>query len=161
MKNKQIYIAIIILLLLLLLGAAIYIIFSPSQTDKTDLPLDENAVEWMGEQAINKPPSEQKQIAIPGFESLVFSADTITQKVNFYNPSVNVDRLFKMSLYVDDTLYWQSGYCAAGQGYYQIDLVNTLQSGNYDGYLKIQCYKKDGTELNGARVNFKLLVQEE
>lgn len=126
------------------------------------LPLDSNAEDWNGQQQL---PSGNintgKNICIPGFDSLVFFANQTRQKVNFYNPEVNADRLFKMTLIVGDTVCWQSGYCPPGSGYYEIDLTEPIEPGEYKAYLRIQCFKPDGTELNGAKVSFNLLVEEE
>lgn len=73
-KRKQIYITVIILLLLLLLGAIIYILCNQRNSLPT-LPTDENAVEWEGEQKVPRLQNGQKGIAIPGFDTLVFTAN--------------------------------------------------------------------------------------
>lgn len=158
-KRKRFYIAIIILLLLLLIGAIIYI-FCNQQNDSPILPTDENAVTWDGEQKVPRLQNGQKGIAIPGFDTLVFTANQTHQKVNFFNPVEN-DCLFRMTLYVNDEALWQSGYCAAGNGYYDIDISKPLIAGDYSAYLKVECFKADGTPLNGAKVELKLLVQED
>ena len=101
---------------------------------------------------------ESGQIEIPGFETLVFAKNQKSQKVNFYNPEKN-NCLFKMSLFVEDIEYWESGYVSPGKGYYNIELTDKLESGRYDAYLLYNCYKEDGTKLNGAEVQFELIVQ--
>lgn len=158
MKKKSIYISIIVILLLLLIGAAWCFLHNQS-VDKPSLPTDSNAVEYEGDKPTNRLPNGQKGIAIPGFDTLVFSANQTHQKVNFYNPSEN-DCLFRMTLYVNDEALWQSGYCAAGNGYYDIDISKPLAVGDYPAYLKVECFKADGTPLNGAKVEFKITVQE-
>lgn len=66
-----------------------------------------------------------------------------------------------MSLYADDVELWHNNdYLASGKGYYEIEVDNMPDVGNYAGKLKIQCFTKDGTELNGAVVNFDLIVKE-
>ena len=55
--------------------------------------------------------------------------------------------------------YWHSGYCAAGTGYYDIELNNSLAEGDYSACLNIQCFREDGTALNGANVEFNLYVR--
>lgn len=66
-----------------------------------------------------------------------------------------------MSLYADDVELWHNNdYLAPGKGYYEIEVDNMPDVGNYAGKLKIQCFTKDGTELNGAVVNFDLIVKE-
>ena len=158
-KRKRIYMVIIILLLLLLIGAIIYI-FCNQHDSLPTLPTDENAVTWEGEQKTPRLQNGQKGIAIPGFDTLVFSANQTHQKVNFYNPSEN-DCLFRMTLYVNDEALWQSGYCTSGNGYYDIDITEPLATVNYSAYLKVECFKADGTPLNGAKVEFDLKVQED
>lgn len=157
-KRKRIYITVIILLLLLLIGAIIYI-FCNQPNDSPELPTDENAVTWDGEQKVPKLQNGQKGIAIPGFDTLVFTANQTNQRVNFFNPDSN-DCLFLMTLYIDDKPLWKSGYCKPGTGYYDIELSEPLKAGEYSAYLKVQCFKEDGTVLNGAKVEFDITVQE-
>ena len=61
---------------------------------------------------------------------------------------------------MDEELLWQSGYVKPGDGYYEIELSRALPEGeNFkNGCLRIQCYKLDGTTLNSAKVNFKLMI---
>ncbi len=158
MKKKSIYISIIVILLLLLIGAAWYFLHNQS-VDKPSLPTDSNAVEYEGDKPTNRLPNGQKGIAIPGFDTLVFSANQTNQRVNFFNPDSN-DCLFLMTLYIDDKPLWKSGYCKPGTGYYDIELSEPLKAGEYSAYLKMQCFKEDGTVLNGAKVEFDITVQE-
>lgn len=157
-KKKYIYISIIVILLLLLIGAVIYIICNPC-SDKPLLPTDTNAVEYDGNKPTNRLPNGQKGIAIPGFDTLVFFANQTKQRVNFFNPDSN-DCLFLMTLYVDDKPLWKSGYCKPGTGYYDIELSEPLKAGEYSAYLKVECFKEDGTVLNGAKVEFEITAQE-
>lgn len=127
----------------------------------SSLPLDSNVVDWNGNQYLPNGSSSAGKICVPGFDSLVFVANKTVQKVNFYNPEVNGDRLFRMTLFIENKEYWKSGYCPSGSGYYEIELSAPIESGEYAGYLKIECFKPDGTQLNGARVTFNLIVTEE
>ncbi len=162
MKKKNIIIlTCVIIVLLLLLGFLVFRSCNRGDAVNPSLPTDSNAVGWGGNQSLPGVSSQANKICIPGFDSLVFKTGEKTQKVNFYNPAVNKDRLFLMTLYIDDVEYWKSGYVAAGNGYYSIELNEALLSGEYSGFLKIQCFKPDGTELNGAKVEFNLLVTEE
>lgn len=154
MKKKRI-VLITLILLLLLIGICIYFKSAP---DSPSLPFDDNASEWNGNQDLNKPATDSPKIGIPGITSLVFNADTTEQNVNFYNPSEN-DCLFLMSLFVDDKCYWESSYVEPGKGYYDISLSEVIPSGNYSAYLQVQCFKKDGTVLNSANVEFNLSVE--
>lgn len=158
MKKKYVYISIIVILLLLLAGAIWYILCGQS-AEKPSLPTDTSAVEYEGEKPANRLPSGQKGIAIPGFDTLVFVANQSKQRVNFFNPDSN-DCLFLMTLYVEDKPLWNSGYCKPGTGYYDIEISELLKAGEYSAYLKVQCFKEDGTALNGAKVEFEITVQE-
>lgn len=157
MKRKHI---LILLLLLLLIGsAAIFLYYHQQPDNKPDnLITDESADNWQGDQELYKPQSEVPMITIPGITSLVFAPDTVNQKVNFYNPEEN-DCLFRMTLNVDGKEYWQSGYCAPGKGYYDIELTEPIEAGTYSAYLLVECFKEDGTRLNGANVEFDLQVR--
>lgn len=147
-------------MILLLVGITIFFFFGRSDK-KTLLPTDNNAEEWNGDQKLpSGAKSDDKTIKIPGISSLVFIENQKEQKVNFYNPKEN-DCLFRMTLYIEDKQYWQSGYIDPGKGYYDITLDDTLQSGEYNGALLIECYKEEGTALNSAKVEFNLKVVNE
>ena len=149
-----------IIMILLLVGITIFFFFGRSGKEDL-LPTDNNAEEWNGDQKLpSGAKSDDKTIKIPGISSLVFISDQKGQKVNFYNPKEN-DCLFRMTLYIEDKQYWQSGYIDPGKGYYDITLDDSLQSGDYNGALLIECYKEEGTALNNAKVEFNLKVVNE
>lgn len=160
MKSKR-KILVILTLLLLFFGSAIFLYYHHFH-QKPDAPdnliTDESADNWQGNKDLYKPQSDVPMISIPGITSLVFAPDTVNQKVNFYNPEEN-DCLFRMTLYIDGKEYWQSGYCAPGKGYYDIKLDEPIEAGTYSAYLLVECFKEDGTALNGANVEFNLEVR--
>lgn len=158
MKRKKSFLIIMCFLLLLLL-AFIFFFGRQGKIDNPLLPIDELAENWKGNQDL---PSngENKEIEIPGFKTLVFYANQTTQKVNLYNPENN-DCLFKLKLYADDSQIWESGYIKPNDGYYDIELNEPLNIGEYAGKLLYQCYTEDGTQLNSAVVSFKLTVKEQ
>lgn len=122
------------------------------------LSQDSNAVSWEGEQSITNPVVDDKPaIAIPGIKDITFIADQKEQKINLHNPSIN-KCYFQMNLYAENELVWKSGYVAPGNGYYNIELNKTVSAGTMQGFLLIKCYKQDGTELNSAKVKFKITV---
>lgn len=161
MKRRYIYIIITLIVVTLLLSIFIFRSCNREDNNSSSLPLDSNVVDWNGNQRLPNGSSSMGKICVPGFDSLVFVANKTVQKVNFYNPEVNGDRLFQMTLFIEDKEYWRSGYCPSGSGYYEIELSAPIESGEYSGYLKIECFKPDGTQLNGARVTFNLKVTEE
>ena len=59
----------------------------------------------------------------------------------------------------DGTELWAAHNIQPGNGFYEIELNTELDSGTYDGcILNIRCYDKNGTELNGGKMNFTLFV---
>lgn len=156
-KNKYIPIVVILLITCLIL---VILLFSKCGNEQPtqNLNPDDSAVTWNGEQNISKPTVDNKPaIAIPGIKEMTFIADQMEQKVNLYNPPTN-NCYFQMNLYAEDELIWKSGNVAPGNGYYDIELNKTLPKGEQQGYLLIKCYRKDGTELNSAKLKFNLIV---
>ena len=158
MKKKKCFLIIICIVILLLI-AFIFLSGRKGKTENPLLPIDELAEKWKGTQNLPRE-GENTQIDVPGFKSLVFISNQTSQKVNFYNPSEN-DCLFKLTLYADDKQLWESGYIQPSDGYYDIEIIDPLDSGEYEGKLIYQCYKEDGTQLNSAVVSFKLTVKEQ
>lgn len=156
MKKKKVLIIIVLLLLLSII--ALFFLFRQS-ADKPLLSVDTNATDWKGKQNLQHAKSMENSIAIPGFDTLVFTAGQTNQKVNFFNPEQNTC-LFKMKLYIDDTLFWESGYIESGKGYYDIQLLEPLESGEYKGSLLVNCFKEDGTALNSASVECTIISEE-
>ena len=161
-RNKLLPLVIVLIILCVSLIIGVVVISQNNRDSNAGnfLPIDNAADDWNGNQELPKASlGDKPAIAIPGFNELVFIADQTTQKVNFYNPEIN-DCLFLMSLYIDEELLWQSGYVKPGDGYYEIELSSALPEGeNFkNGCLRIQCYKLDGTTLNSAKVNFKLMI---
>lgn len=146
-------------LLLLTLGAVAYT-SRPSDLD-SPLNLDLSAVTWDGTRNTRPKQASTGSVCIPGFDSLTFIAGTTMQEVNFYNPQENGDRLFKFTLFVEEEEIWGSEYVPAGSGFYEIDILRTYTPGEYTGFLRVQVFRPDGTEVNGARVEFILYVTEE
>lgn len=158
-KKYKRLIAVLVLVILALILCLIFRTCGQSE-DLPTLPIDGNAVDWQGNQQLQQVKPVTNGTYISGFKTLVFTSNQTAQKVNFVNPAENGEKLFLMSLYVEDELLWSSGYVPAGSGYYDIELTKPLEAGNYKGYLKIEVYAPDGTQYNGARVSFDLTVQE-
>lgn len=159
MEKRKKYL-LLILLLLLIVVIVVLCLWSFKPDNKDNLPIDNDAVTWEGEQELQHKKSSDNKIAIPCFDSFVFTANQTEQPVNFYNPPEN-SCLFQMGLYVDGNLLWKSGYVQPGDGYYSITLDESLDAGEYSGSLLINCFLADGTELNSAKVEFTLISQEE
>lgn len=121
-------------------------------------PINSNGVKWNGKQII-KTEKETKYITIPGFNQLSFKSQQKIQKINLYNPSENSCTM-SMGIYLSDgTELWTSNNIQPGNGFYEIELNTVLKSGIYKNcLLNIQCYDKNGIELNGGKMNFTLFV---
>lgn len=161
MKNikKKRYLFILLFLLILLL----ILCFSKcndSEIISNLLPIDELTEDWKGKQNLPGEKGENRQIEIPGFSSLCFQSGETKQLVNFFNPESNTDILFLMTLFVEDAEVWKAnGLCKPGRGYYEINLNKPLNEGKYEAYLLIECFRNDGIQLNGAKIDFTLTVQ--
>lgn len=158
MKKKQLLMLILVLLLTLSGIAIYYYLNHRPNLPEHSLLTDDSAEEWTGEKDLYNPQEEVPTIEIPGITSLVFQPESTKQNVNFYNPEIN-NCLFKMTLYVDNAECWQSGYVEPGKGFYEIELSESLEVGSYDAYLLIECFKENGLPLNGAHVDFNLIVK--
>jgi len=156
MNQKHLSIGAVSLLIVALLVSITLHHYNPGNSPP--LSTDPNAVNWEGKQLLQQAFNGTGGIAIPGFDSLVFTANQLNQKVNFYNPDIN-SCLFLMTLFINDTQYWQSDNVAPGMGFYEIYLSDPLSAGQYDAYLKIECLTQDGQPLNSAIVEFTLTVQ--
>lgn len=148
MKNKRIIaFAILFLLACFLVG---YLYFNK--------PATSNGVNWNGKQDI-KTEQKEKYIAIPGFNRLSFVGNKKVQKVNLYNPSENSCTMTMEMFLANGTSLWKADNIQPGNGFYEIELKTTLDSGTYENcILNIKCYDKNGTELNGGKMNFTLFV---
>lgn len=160
MKNKKMRYLLLVLLMLIMLLILLLSRCSDSEVVNNLLPIDELTEEWSGKQNLPGEKGNNERIEIPGFSSLCFRSGETKQLVNFFNPESNEDILFFMSLFVEESEVWKAnGLCSPGRGYYEIDLNEPLDEGKYEAYLLIECYLDDGTQLNGARVEFELIVQ--
>jgi FtsZ-interacting cell division protein ZipA len=105
---------------------------------------------------------QQASISIPGVKSMKISKDSKTASVDLYNPSKN-NCYFEISIILKDSnkQIYKSNLVRPGQHIYQIDLSQTLPKGEYTAILHYDTYAMDDnyTELNGANVEFTLIVE--
>jgi hypothetical protein len=105
---------------------------------------------------------QQASISIPGVKSMKISKDSKTASVDLYNPSKN-NCYFEISIILKDSnkQIYKSNLVRPGQHIYQIDLSQTLPKGEYTAVLHYDTYAMDDnyTELNGANVEFTLIVE--
>lgn len=160
MKKKSKYM--ILVLLLLFVGVLIFPILCDDGSFPNPLSLlipDQDAEEWDGNQELPQL-GKNEEVIVPGFDFLVCYANQTKQKVNFYNPEEN-SCLMRMTLYADDQMLWSNnGYLEPGKGYYEIDFLEPLLPGTYDGTLLVECFLADGTKCNSVKVEFTMTMEE-
>jgi hypothetical protein len=124
---------------------------------------------------------DESSIAIPGFGSLDFEADTKEQKVNFYNPKENTC-LFRMTLVLhgngepkeedaatssgsaggedEGIVLWTSEMVEPGEEIKTITLNQKLKKGKYSAQLQYECFTLENqSQLNGSNIEFTLNVK--
>ena len=103
---------------------------------------------------------ESPNIAIPGYEKIVFKAGQTKQEVKLYNPKENTC-YFKMSLVLDNSTIWTSDLLEPNKSFTEIELDKPLDAGVYkDAILKYDCYSlKDQSKLNGAEIKVNIEVK--
>jgi hypothetical protein len=97
-------------------------------------------------------------IAIAGFSELYFEADEKEQRISFHNPASN-DCIMNIQMIVDGEVIYEQDNIHPGYGIKEIKLNKSLSCGTYyDCELIIDCFK-DGTQVNGAVLNFDIIVR--
>lgn len=126
---------------------------------ETELELEENAVDWEGVKTENTG-GITAGIAIPGYKNITISAGTKDVKINLQNPEGN-PCYFVISLILSDgTVIYKSKMIEPGKGLYEIELLESLEKGDYDATVKYETFSLDGlTPLNGAEVKITLIAQ--
>ena len=140
------------LIILALIGLLIWMWYSHQQR------IDKNAV------GIIKTESGENSVDyanIPGFKTLIFTADSVEQSVDFFNPSENrVNLQLSLSL-ADGTQLYESGLIEPGKTVQKIKLSQALKVGEYkNATLHYKCYTPEGKASNAANITFDLIVKE-
>lgn len=101
-----------------------------------------------------------EEIAIPGFERLIFTADQRRQDVYFHNPASN-SCYFRLTLILENgEVLWHSDLIEPGGEVKEILLADPLNAGTYSAVLGYECFSlKDKTPLNGLNVKLKILSE--
>ena len=123
--------------------------------------IDSNAAAWSESNLQNKDGGSSTGIAIPGYPSITFPADTTDVQITLLNPKGNpcyftfeiVLKDYKESLYT-------SKQVPPGQAITNITLARGLPAGQYAATIKISTTSlSDGkTPMNGANVETKIIV---
>jgi len=113
------------------------------------------------EQFAEAAPGSGTNIAIPGYEMLVFKAGTKTQTVRLTNPQENACT-FVLTLSLDESgeTLWTGKALSPGKAFTRIALTRALDAGDYPATLHYDCYSlNDNTPLNGAEIQLTLEVK--
>lgn len=157
-KKRFVWLA---LLLLVILGIGGLFLYKNYTSNYEVENIETEGETWTGKKK-KESSKETESIAIPGFESINLTADTLEQEVNLYNPEQN-DCYFVISLLLPDgTKIWQSKYIEPGKGVYNISLDKKVAEGEYEkAVLKYECFTMDDTpsSLNGSEIKLKLSVR--
>lgn len=107
-----------------------------------------------------EPKERSKNIAIPGFEKLVFQANSSTQDVSFKNPEKN-DVYFIISLAIDGKSVYESKLIEPGKGIFSIDLPTSYGIGEHQGKITYETRSMDQTneKKNGAELNIPIIFE--
>ena len=105
-------------------------------------------------------PVDSGSLAIPGYEGLVFTADSAVQEVYLTNPPQNACS-FVMTLTLDDgETLWEGRAIGPGEAFTSIVLTRPLAAGEYGATLRYQCYSlEDETPLNGAEIQLTIAAR--
>lgn len=159
-KKRKTWVILIFLLLLLLLCGGLFAFHKSNQSLPILPDLDSSAVDWAGKQELeNAGMDTGGTISIPCFESLVFTANAKTQKVNLYNPEKN-NCYFVITLIVGEDTVYQSKMIAPGTGFYEIEINDVLDVGKYAATIVYECNSiVDLSPMNGGAFHFDLHVK--
>ena len=121
------------------------------------LGLDPNAT---NEQVQEESVESAAGISIPGFEKLVFQADSLTQDVAFENPEQN-DVYFIIYLTINDEIVYESKLIEPGKGIYSIKLPTSYAAGEYAGKLtyETRSMSDSNEQKNGAEINVPIIFE--
>lgn len=164
LKNRlSVYLCMVILASALVFGGVqLYRNFIANDPLIPAADIDDNAVDWQGDlPSADGGSGESEGIRIPGYKSITIAADEETVDVSLVNPAENSCYFVLRIVLIDanETLF-ESKMIEPGKGLYSITLSRALPAGTYKAQLQYEPYDMTTlTRLNGAVVNFDLIVQ--
>lgn len=161
-QKKKPFLIIFICIIMIALGLAAGIFISNLLNKSPDRTYDNNA-EDIKKKNDDSSTSEEvaDNIAIPCWDTLVMTADSTEQEVNFYNPEKNKNCDFQLTLTLENgTELWKSQLIPNGKAIYNITLNQPLKAGTYKAVIKYNCFSRNGSQLNGSNLNFNLIVED-
>ena len=161
-QKKKPFLIIFICIIMIALGLVTGIFISNLLNKSPDRTYDNNA-EDIKKKNDDSSTSEEvaDNIAIPCWDTLVMTADSTEQEVNFYNPEKNKNCDFQLTLTLENgTELWKSQLIPNGKAIYNITLNQPLKAGTYKAVIKYNCFSRNGSQLNGSNLNFNLIVED-
>lgn len=161
-QKKKPFLIIFICIIMIALGLVAGIFISNLLNKSPDRMYDNNA-EDIKKKNDDSSPSEEvsDNISIPCWDTLVMTADSTEQEVNFYNPEKNKNCDFQLTLSLEDgTELWKSQLIQNGKAIYNITLNQTLKAGTYKATMKYDCFSRNGSQLNGSSLKFNLIIKD-
>ena len=105
-------------------------------------------------------PGSGENIAIPGYEKLVFAAGKTAQTVNLKNPAENACTFVLTLTLEGGEALWTGKALSPGEAFTRITLEKALDAGDYPATLHYDCYTiEDKQPLNGAEIQLTLEVR--
>lgn len=150
-----------ILFIAIVAGTILVINYFTNDTAKNTvddlLGLDPNAT---NEQVKEESVESAAGISIPGFEKIVFQANSLTQDVAFENPEQN-EVYFIISLSIDEETVYETKLIEPGKGIYSIELPASYAAGEYTGTLtyETRSMSNSAEKKNGAKINVPIIFE--
>jgi len=146
-QGKQIKFA-IMLFLLLIMFVILFLIFRNVLNHNSYKAEENNTVE-----------KNEGLIDIPGFDKIIFKADSKKQNILLYNPDKN-NCYFQISIIMEDgTVLWKSDMIKPSEKLESIELNKKIEKGIFSATIKYDCFSlEDKSALNGAEVKIVINV---
>lgn len=155
-KNEKEYLFLIIITSIILIAI---LLLSTRSCSKGEMKY--SGVKWNGNQQVLTHSCEQKYIAVQGIMDMHFTANTLEQTVNFYNPKEN-ECLMSIKIVADGhgTIFEKENI-QPDYGLYAIRLNQELDAGIYNANVIMAFTTLDGqTKLNSGNFRTKIIVGE-
>ena len=161
-KNTTYKMIVIFLLILLIaiVGVLAYAILTEKDIAGSSAHVDQNASEW--DDGIENDSEIEGRILVPGYSGAKMKSGDTTLTLRIGNPKENICYLQATLQLEDGTVLYESGLIEPGKGYDEIELVKTLEVGEYNAFVHYQGYSMDEEQemLNSCDSAFVLKVTE-
>lgn len=159
-QKKQMIIGICLVVMLIIGGVFVGLNWNNGNNDETQLEIDQSAKDWT-EPLPEEEGGASQGIAIPGYPSVIASANTKDMSIVLLNPEGN-PCYFTFELIIKDTSesLYQSKLVPPGKAINKITLSRELKAGSYPLIIRITTISlQDQTPMNSADVETVLTVK--